>query len=144
MYINPLTGKPVVEKKSPSKTKASPPGSFFDLLSEQLLPAEEPQALSGPSALSPETPVAPELRLAGVSTSESAIGLLESFSQALGDLKFSSRDLLPLIEALEGDTTALLDIRAQLPPHDPLARLIDRVATVSAIEAEKFRRGDYR
>jgi len=143
MIINPLTGQGVSDTKSTKKTKASQGASFFDLLTDQLQPAAETEATSATAAVPTEGQVATELRLTGLSMSENTIDLLESFSQALGDLHLSANDLLPLIEALEGDTTTLLDIKEQLPKHDPLSQLIDRVATISAIEAEKFRRGDY-
>lgn len=144
MIINPLTGQRVSDTtKSTSKGKTSAVNSFFDILSGQLQPSAEAPALEATTAPSTETQIPAELRLAGLSMSENTIELLDSFSQALGDLRLSADDLLPLIEALEGDTTTLLDIKEQLPAHDPLAQLIDRVTTISAIEAEKFRRGDY-
>ncbi len=143
MIINPLTGQRVSDTKSTNKTKSSHGTSFFDLLTDQLQPSAETEAITSTEALTTENLVPTELRLSGLSVSESAIDLLDSFSQALGNLHLSTSDLLPLIEALEGDTTTLLDIKDQLPKHDPLSQLIDRVATISAIEAEKFRRGDY-
>lgn len=143
MIINPLTGQRVSDQKSINKTRSSHSTSFFDLLADQLQPPEETQTIDQTEAPATEGRIPAELRLAGLSVSENTIDLLESFSQALGDLHLTAGDLLPLIEAIEGDTTTLLDIKEQLPPHDPLAQLIDRVATISAIEAEKFRRGDY-
>jgi hypothetical protein len=143
MNINPLTGQKVSDQKPISKKKAFQSTSFFDLLTDQLQPADETQTINQTEAPKTESQIPAELRLAGLSMSESTINLLESFSQALGNLHLPTSDLLPLIEALEGDTTTLLDIKDQLPQHDPLAQLIDRVATISAIEAEKFRRGDY-
>lgn len=143
MIINPLTGQRVSDPKSANKTKSSQGTSFFDLLADQLQPTSETEAAAATAAVPTEGRVSTELRLAGLSMSENTIDLLESFSQALGNLHLSANDLLPLIEALEGDTTTLLDIKEQLPKHDPLSQLIDRVATISAVEAEKFRRGDY-
>jgi len=144
MNINPLTGQRISEKRPVDKSKsAAPTTSFFDLLTDRLEPGEEAQALaaSEPTTTGPQVPA--ELRLTGLSVSENTIELLESFSQALGDLHLTAGDLQPLIEALEGGTTTLLDIKEQLPQGDPLAQLIDRVATISVIEAEKYRRGDY-
>jgi len=143
MIINPLTGQRVSDQKQINKTKSSQSTSFFDLLADQLQPTKETQGINQTGATTTESQIPAELRLAGLSMSENTIDLLESFSQALSDLHLRPSDLLPLIEALEGDTTTLLDIKEQLPKHDPLAQLIDRVATISAIEAEKFRRGDY-
>ncbi len=144
MIINPLTGQRISDKRSVDKNKSTQSTSFFDLLADQLQPAVESQPTTEAQGLqATEIQIPAELRLAGLSVSENTIDLLESFSEALENLQLTTQDLLPLIEALEGDTTTLLDIKEQLPAHDPLAQLIDRVATISVIEAEKFRRGDY-
>lgn len=143
MNINPLTGQRITDKKSINKAKSSQATSFFDLLADQLQPPGETTPTAATEAPESEPQVAAELRLAGLSLSENTIDLLESFSEALGNLHLSAHDLLPLIEALEGETTTLLDIKDQLPPQDPLAQLIERVTTITVVEAEKFRRGDY-
>lgn len=143
MKINPLTGQRLSDNRPVDKGKSTRASSFIDLLADQLLPPEEAQALTPTEAPLSETRVPAELRLTGLTVSENTIDLLESFGQALADLRLTARDLQPLIEALEGDTTTLLDIKEQLPANDPLAQLIDRVATISVIEAEKYRRGDY-
>ncbi len=143
MNINPLTGQRVADRKSTSKAKSTQGTSFFDLLTDQLQPPEENQSVTSAEAATTEGQIPAELRLAGLSVSENTIDLLESLGEALGNLNFTMSDLQPLIEALEGETTTLLDIKEQLPAHDPLAQLIDRVTTVSVIEARKFRRGDY-
>ncbi len=143
MIINPLTGQRVSDQKSINKSKASQITSFFDLLADQLQAPEQALSISQAETIEPESRIPAELRLAGLSMSENTIDLLESFSQALGDLHLTANDLLPLVEALEDDTTTLLDIKEQLPQHDPLAQLIDRVTTITTIEAEKYRRGDY-
>jgi len=144
MIINPLTGQRIADKKNVDKTKSAAPNAFFDLLADQLLPPEAPACTTSTIAMEgTEERIPVELRLAGLSMSENTIDLLESFSEALANLHLTAQDLLPLIEALEGDTTTLLDIKDQLPPNDPLAMLIDRVTTVTVVEAQKFRRGDY-
>lgn len=143
MMINPLTGQRISEQKTVNKTKSVSATSFFDLLTDQLEPLTPPTTTEQTEAIANECLIPADLRLAGISTSENTIDLLESLGQALGNLQLTASDLLPLVEALEGDTTALLDIKEQLPQHDPLAQLIDRVTTISVIEAEKFRRGDY-
>ena len=143
MIINPLTGQRVSDKKSTSKAKSSQGTSFFDLLADQLHSPEETHAVESTTALTTAGQIPTELRLTGLTVSENTIDLLESFSEALGNLNLPATDLLPLIEALEGEATTLLDIKEQLPAHDPLAQLIDRVTTIGLIEAAKFRRGDY-
>lgn len=144
MIINPLTGQRISDKRSVDKNKSTQGTSFFDLFTDQLQPSVESQPTTAAQELqASEMQIPAELRLTGLSVSENTIDLLESFSEALENLQLTTQDLLPLIEALEGGTTTLLDIKDQLPAHDPLAQLIDRVATISVIESEKFRRGDY-
>lgn len=144
MKINDLKNQRVTGKGKTKKSKADKTNAFFDLLAGQLEPLEETTKASQTAALTETHDTPTGTRLNGVRLSESSINLLEDFSRALGNLDFKSEDLAPLVEALEGDTMVLLDIKEQLPPDDPLARLIDRVATISYIEAEKFRRGDYK
>lgn len=144
MIINPLTGQRISDKKSAEKTKSTSSSAFFDLLTDQLMPTESPATTSSARETEQAAGQIPvELRLAGLSMSENTIDLLDSFSKALDNLNLAPKDLLPLVEALEGDTTTLLDIKEQLPQNDPLSLLIDRVTTITVIEAEKFRRGDY-
>ncbi len=130
-------------KKIAKKSKTEQSGSFFSLLEGQLNPLEESSPTASSSEIVADTQIPSQLRLAGVSLSENAINLLESYSKALDNLDLKADDLAPLIEAIEGDTTALLDIKEQIPETDPLAQLIDRVTTITYLEAEKFRRGDY-
>jgi hypothetical protein len=61
----------------------------------------------------------------------------------LNNLEFSARDLEPFVEALENETQSILELKKQLPGQDSLSHLLERVATVSYIEAAKYRRGDY-
>ncbi len=142
MKITNSKNQQITTKKAGQKAKIRESG-FFDLLAGQL---EGPAATSPTqetSALLETQQLPPQIRLNGLKLSESSIDLLDNFRKAVANLDLSAADLAPLIDALEGDTTAMLDIKAQLPTDDPLARLIDQVATISYIETEKFRRGDY-
>jgi hypothetical protein len=143
MKINGLKNQRIAAKGKSGKEKVKDSG-FFDLLAGELAPPAATVSVPE-SGVVPETSTLPlGIRLNGVRLSESSIDLLEHFGRALGNLELKADDLAPMVQALEGDTTALLDIREQLPPDDPLARLIDQVTTISYIETEKFRRGDYR
>ncbi len=142
MRITDLKNQPISGKNKTKKSKAVDNG-FFDLLTEQLAPPAETAPTSATTAPLEASNLPPGTRLNGVRLSESSIDLLDNFSKALANLKLNADDLAPMVEALEGDTTALLDIKEQLPDNDPLAILIDRVITISYIETEKFRRGDY-
>jgi hypothetical protein len=143
MKITDLKNQPVSSKSKAKKSRVENSG-FFDLLTDQLAEPAEAAQTSEVNAPVETSQLPPGTRLNGVRLSESSIDLLDNFGKALGDLRLKAEDLAPLVEALEGDTTALLDIKEQLPPDDPLALLIDRVTTISYIETEKFRRGDYK
>jgi len=146
MNINEIGKIGGIERKKAAKTKKKAADGFLDLLRDQLTPLEQPEPTvpAAPAGAVGDSPaVAAKLRIDGLALSEDAIGLLESFSRALANLDLGADDLQPLVEALENGTTSLLDIQDQLPKDDPLARLIGRVATVSLIETEKYRRGDY-
>jgi hypothetical protein len=142
MKIQGIKGQRTEDKGAAKKTKSSEKTNFFSLLERQLLPAEPTTAVQATDSIENST-VPAQLRLDGVFISENTIDLLESFEKCLGNIDLSPEDLMPIIDALEVGTTSLLDIKEQLSADDPLAQLIDQVATISIIETEKFRRGDY-
>lgn len=142
MKIDNLKSKQTEAKSSIKRSSSGSSASFFSLLDGQLQPTEQPLSIQ-PTTQSETCSIPAQLRLDGVFLSENTIDLLESFSNCLDNLELSTDDLTPIINALEDGTTSLLDIKEQLPADDPLAVLIDRVATISIIETEKFRRGDY-
>ncbi|HIJ79251.1 MAG: hypothetical protein OEY01_09565 [Desulfobulbaceae bacterium] len=127
-------------------TKANKAGAtkFDDLLRNEMQSLTQSEKTEPTAQVSPvpnQTPAG--LRTEGLTMSESTIDTLDSFSAALADPRFSARDLEPYAAALEDDTAALIEMKKQLPIDDPLAALLDRVATISYLEAAKFRRGDY-
>jgi len=142
MKIQGVKGQRIEDKRSVKKSKSGEKSAFFSLLEGQLSPAEATAPIQ--QAEIPENSSLPaQLRLDGVFISENTIDLLESFEKCLGNTDISLTDITPIIDALESGTTSLLDIKEQLDSDDPLAQLIDLIATISIIETEKFRRGDY-
>lgn len=98
-------------------------------------------AATAPTTAASGVPAA--LRLQGLELSENTISTLDAFSEALGNTALKNDELEPYAAALEEDVAALLSVKNQIPGDDPLAKLLDRVATVSYLETVKFRRGDY-
>ncbi|MFW8600136.1 hypothetical protein ACOHYD_01440 [Desulfobacterota bacterium M19] len=145
MKINDLKTKKLTTRKA-AKNYRDPaiPEVGFQTLLNGLKGSKEIAAGQAVEAPAPSAISSPAVRLQGLSLSESSIDLLDSLSRGLADLTLNSDDLTPLVDSLEMDSTALLDIKEQLSGDDPLARLIDRVTAVSYIEVEKFRRGDYK
>ena len=127
-----------IGKGSASASRAS----FQDILAQELAAAKSP-ATTGIATVSAAAPIPAALRLDGLTLTEDTISTLEKFSTALGNPAFSAQDLEPFAAALEDETTALVNLKNQLPANNPLSSLLERVATVSYVEATKLRRGDY-
>lgn len=117
--------------------------NFKDLLKNQAPSISENFKVSGAGRISRNVPVSANLRLEGLVLTEKTIDTLESFGTALGDSRLAADDLEPFIAALEEDTGALLKLQEELPKDDPLAILLNRVATITYLETAKYRRGDY-
>lgn len=143
MKINGIKNKQIGGKSVKKKEGTASSISFVGLLEEQLGQIQE----AAPTTVAEkilETPSASSsIRLTGLALSENTIDILAAFSEALENLDLSAESLRPLIDALEEETTAILDIKEQLEADDPLAELLDRIAAVAYLETEKYRRGDY-
>ena len=131
------TGNKTTNRKEATDT------NFKDLLNNQVQPADASHPLASTNAVTPTAAISATLRLEGLQLSEKTIDSLESFSAALEDTTIAAEDLEPFVDALEEETSALLDLQQDLPQDDPLAKLLNRIATVAYIESSKFRRGDY-
>ncbi|MBI5558248.1 MAG: hypothetical protein HY885_11485 [Deltaproteobacteria bacterium] len=116
---------------------------FKNLLEAQLQSVSSMSAAAATSQASSASHVPAALRIESLSVAETTMNSLESFGSALNDLRLPAEDLEPFVEALEEETGSILELKEKLPAGDPLAVLLDRVATVSYVEAAKYRRGDY-
>ena len=116
--------------------------SFQEILAQELATAKS-TAAPALAVASPVAPIPAALKLDSLTLAEDAISTLEKFSTALGNPAFSAQDLEPFAAALEDETAALVSLKNQLPTNNPLASLLERVATASYVEATKLRRGDY-
>jgi hypothetical protein len=123
--------------------KNSAAGSSFQEILAQELAAAKSQTSTALTAASPTAPVPAALRLDSLSLAEDTINTLEYFSTALADPSFDAQDIEPFAAALEDETAALISLKNQLPGNHSLSALLERVATVSYVEAAKLRRGDY-
>jgi hypothetical protein len=124
-------------------TKKGAEGSGFQKILESKQSRGTESATPGVPIQSSPSSIPVDLRIESLQVTEQTISTLDEFSSALGNLKFSGDDIQPLVEALEDETRSILELKNQLPPQDPLADLLDRVATVSYVETAKYRRGDY-
>ena len=148
MKVDDLLHGPQGLGKNRTVGNSAPTGTvdFQKLLEEQLQRASAPAASAGlgeTAAIGAAAPVSPALRIEGLSLTETAIDTLDSFGAALADKHLAGADLGAYADAMEEGVIGLMAIRDQLPPGDQLGQVLERVATVSYLEAAKYRRGDY-
>lgn len=125
------------------KSSASSAVDFRQLLQGQLSPVQDVASTTPVAEVQEREQGGAQLRLQGVKLTESTIDSMEAFAAALAKEALSESDLKVFVERLEEDAQVLVDIKEQLPKHDPLAELIERVSAACYLETAKFRRGDY-
>jgi hypothetical protein len=118
--------------------------SFHKLLQSRIEQSVKAQQVKAAAPADFIAKASPELRIEGLSLTETTLSTLDSYGQALANLSYSAEELEPFIAGLEEETAALIELKQEFSPEDPLAKLLDRVATVSYLESAKYRRGDYR
>jgi hypothetical protein len=74
---------------------------------------------------------------------EETLGLLEQYAVSLGDPSNTLKDLGPLAEELSLTAGNLDSLSKKLPEDDPLKDLSSETAALAAVEALKFKRGDF-
>ncbi|MDR1085690.1 MAG: hypothetical protein LBP22_12780 [Deltaproteobacteria bacterium] len=74
---------------------------------------------------------------------EKLLDLLDNYSQALADPANTLKDLSPLADDLGLMAQELGQTSARLGEDDPLKSLSNDTASLAAVEAMKFKRGDY-
>lgn len=79
----------------------------------------------------------------GVAAAENTIALLEEYQKALADPDRTLKQIDPLVSSLAERVTFLKNLVNSLPSSDPLRRIVEEIGTLSAVEVEKFNRGDY-
>ncbi len=135
---------PGIKKIANNKTDKSTTGlDFQQMLEKQVSQTAKVAPVAGVNQINPTTAVSAHLKTDGLQLSEATINTLDSFAAALNNQKLSIDDLEPFAAALEDDTLALLAVRDKLPADDSLGSLLERVATVSFVEATKYRQGYY-
>jgi len=144
MKISKSKGAAPASSTGKAGKTTSPAAIDFRHLLQAQVEGVAPVSQTAPSTeVSDRQPVPAQLRLEGVQLAEASIDSLDAFAQALADASLSADDLESFISALEEESQGLVNIKAQLPNDDPLAQLIEQVATSCYLETEKYRRGDY-
>lgn len=142
MKINDIFSGQQNGNKAAGKQESSPEVRFKDLL-KRLQPTAGGFDVSEAKEISTSSSVSANLRLEGLTLTEKTIDTLESFGAALADSRLTAEDIEPFVSSLEEETAALAELKEELPQDDPLAKLLDRVATITYLETAKYRRGDY-
>ncbi|MBI4791583.1 MAG: hypothetical protein HY789_02335 [Deltaproteobacteria bacterium] len=143
MKITNNLGTPAIGPSDPKNSKPLSGNEFKNFLESQIQSVSTTAKTGAAAKVAALSIVPAALRIEGLSVAEATINSLESLGTALSNLQLPAEDLAPLVEALEEETGSILDLKGKLPAEDPLARLLDRVATISYVETAKFRRGDY-
>ena len=125
------------------KTGSNQGISFHELLESQLDRASKGFDAQSPQPVTDVSPVSTSLRLESLSLTEQTLQTLEHLEMALNNNALPANNLEPIISSLEENTAALVAYKNQIDEQDPLANLLNQVATTTYIETVKYRRGDY-
>ena len=117
--------------------------SFHELLESQLHKTSHSMDVHPAQKTADVSSVPTSLRLESISLTETTLQNLESFENGLKNKALSADTLEPLVSSLEENIAALVSYKNQIDAQDPLANLLDRVATSTYVETMKYRRGDY-
>lgn len=79
----------------------------------------------------------------GIQAAESTLNLLEEYQKAMGNPNRTLKEIDPLVQALMEKINANQEIAQKLAPTDPLRRILREIEILSAVETQKFNRGDY-
>ncbi|MDR2351586.1 MAG: hypothetical protein LBF22_00215 [Deltaproteobacteria bacterium] len=74
---------------------------------------------------------------------EETLSLLEEYAIALGDPGTSLNEISPLADLISSNAQGLNKLSLNLKDGDPLKDLSSDTATLAAVEALKFKRGDF-
>jgi hypothetical protein len=74
---------------------------------------------------------------------EGTLILLEKYQASLSDPEAPLKKVDPFLQALTKELDGLNRLSEKLPHADPLRKILDEAGILSAVEIEKFRRGDY-
>jgi hypothetical protein len=71
------------------------------------------------------------------------LDILEEYMTALGDPGVSLKEIAPLVDKLDQEAARLDKLSSELSVDDPIKPLTDQTAALAAVEALKFKRGDF-
>ena len=104
-----------------------------------------------PGPISPAAPLdlvselkdSAQVRLQGIQSTERTLDLLGQYQKAMANPDQSLKNIHPLIQSLSQELQGLNTLSEKLSPSDPLQSILTNTGIVSAVEIEKFYRGEY-
>jgi hypothetical protein len=94
------------------------------------------QALSEPEQIN-------QIRSRGIKTAENTLNILEQYQKAMGNPQMTLKNVNRLVQSLSQEVNGLNRLSEKLPTSDPLQKIMNELGIVSAVEIEKFNRGEY-
>jgi len=76
-------------------------------------------------------------------TADQMLNILEQYQKGLGDPEVSLKDLFPMIQSLFSELQRMNESAENLPENDPLKKILGEIGILTAVEVEKFNRGEY-
>ncbi|MGQ9646110.1 MAG: hypothetical protein ACUVWO_06165 [Thermodesulfobacteriota bacterium] len=83
-----------------------------------------------------------QIRFQSIQATEDTLALLEAYQKAMADPEVSLKKIDSFIQALSDQVADLQTLSEKVPSTDPLNRIMTEVGIVSAVEIEKFRKGE--
>ncbi|MDR2301158.1 MAG: hypothetical protein LBF38_03855 [Deltaproteobacteria bacterium] len=74
---------------------------------------------------------------------DGVLDVLEKYLTALGDPQVTLKEIAPLVDSLDEGASRLDKLAGELSIDDPIKPLTNDTAVLAAVEALKFKRGDY-
>ncbi|MCX8118303.1 MAG: hypothetical protein N3G78_10260 [Desulfobacterota bacterium] len=106
---------------------------------QMLIHAKE--RLNGAGPINPADPLS--LRSKSLQSIEETLTTIELYQEGLSSPETPLRGIEPIVQSMARGVEELDGLSRQLPLDDPLRKIMIETAILSAVEIEKFRRGDY-
>lgn len=88
-----------------------------------------------------ENPVREHSRM--LQTADRMLNVLEQYQKKLGDPEVSLKTLYPIIQSLSSELQGMNEGTENLPENDPLKKILGEIGVLTAVQVEKFNRGEY-
>lgn len=112
-------------------SSSAPAAGTAEIFTNSIFP---PSLLQSPS---------PSIRSQGVQAAEKTLDLLEDYQKKIANSQIPLKKIDGLLQSLSKELQGVRELSEKVPPSDPLQKILSEIGIVSAVEIEKFNRGDY-